>query len=91
MNQKLSDFVDDLLDVLMGFRKFIAFLCVFAVGVIFRIKGLIDGSQMVDLLKNTFLGFVAANGVEHFTSMVKDQIASKTQGAIKEVLNKEKS
>jgi hypothetical protein len=75
---QISEIINEILDVTMGFRKFIAFLCVFTVGVVFRLKGLIDGGQAVDLLKNTFTAFVAVNGVEHFTSMVKAHINSKS-------------
>lgn len=88
---QLGDIVDEVLDVLMGFRKFIAFLLVFGVGVVFRCKGYIDGAQLEDLLKNTFAVFAGANSVEHFTSMVKDHIASKNvdiAGKVKELLGK---
>lgn len=74
MNQKLQEF----LDVLMGFRKFIAFLMLFSIAVIFRVESLVDGSQFVDLMKNVCISFFAVNGVEHFTLMARDFIASKS-------------
>lgn len=77
MWNKLCDFIDEFLDYLMGFRKFIAFIGIFVVALVFRCKGMIDGGQMTDLLKSSFAVFCGANSVEHFTSMVKDHIASK--------------
>jgi len=73
MRQRLVEFFD----LLMGFRKLICFLLVLGVAVIFRIMGFISGDNFTDLIKNTFISFVAANGVEHFTTMAKDFIASK--------------
>lgn len=73
----LGDFISEFLDAVMGFRKFIAFMCVFTVAVVFRYKNFMDGGQVTDLLKNTFLAFCGSNGVEHFTSMVKDHLALK--------------
>jgi hypothetical protein len=73
----MNTYISEFLDILMGFRKLIAFAGLFILAIAFRLKGLIDGGQMVDLLKNTFVAFVAANGVEHFTTMVKDHMASK--------------
>lgn len=74
MKQKLAEFID----VLMGFRKFIALMLVLLISVVFRAKGLIDGQNFTDLIKNCFISFTAANGVEHFTSMAKEYIANKT-------------
>lgn len=74
MRQKLAE----LIDIIYGFRKFIAFLLLFVIAVVFRLTGEIDGAQFVDLLKNVGLAFFAANGIEHFTTMAKDYIESKT-------------
>jgi hypothetical protein len=73
MKQKLVDFFN----LLFGLRKFIAWLAVFIVGVIFRITSQIDGGQFVDLMKSTFLAFVAANGAEHLLTTVKEYIGKK--------------
>lgn len=72
MRQKLSE----LIDLIYGFRKIIAFFLLFLVAIIFRLDALIDGGQFVDLMKNVALAFFAANGIEHYTSMIKDRIAS---------------
>jgi hypothetical protein len=71
MTQKLAD----LFNILFGFRKFIGWLAILAVGIIFRLKNYIDGPGFVDLIKATFLGFVAGNGVEHLVTVVKDYMA----------------
>ncbi len=75
MKQKLVDFFN----LIFGFRKFIAWLAVFLVAIVFRVTQLIEGGQFVDLMKSTFLAFVAANGVEHLLTTVKESIASKAK------------
>lgn len=77
MRQKLVDFFN----LVFGFRKLLAWLGIFIVGIIFRLHGEIDGAQFVDLLKGTFLGFVAANGFEHVMSTVKTVYNSKNKPA----------
>ena len=77
MRQKLAE----LIDVIYGFRKFIAFLLLFVIAIIFRIQSLIDGGQFVDLMKNVALAFFAANGIEHFTEAAKGYFQSKIAGA----------
>lgn len=67
MKQKIAEWIN----IIFGFRKFMAWLALFLVGIIFRVKGLIAGAEFVDLIKGTFLGFVAANGVEHIMTNVK--------------------
>ena len=76
MRQKLAE----LIDIIYGFRKFIAFLLLFVVSIIFRLDSLIDGGQFVDLMKNVALAFFAANGIEHFTEAAKGYFASKVSG-----------
>jgi hypothetical protein len=73
----LGDFISDFLDALVGLRKFIAFVGIFIVSIVFRCKGLIDGGQVTDLLKNTFLAFCGTNSIEHFSLMIRDHLASK--------------
>lgn len=75
MRQKLAE----LINVIFGFRKFILMMALFAIGIIFRLKGYVDGGQFVDLLKNTSISFFAANGLEHITTTVKQYIDSKGQ------------
>lgn len=77
MRQKLAE----LIDIIYGFRKFIAFLLLFIVSILFKLYSQIDGGQFVDLMKNVSLAFFAANGIEHFTDMAKTYMNSKTPAA----------
>lgn len=73
MRQKLKE----LIDVVFGMRKFIAWLFLFFVGIAFRLSNYMDGAQFVDLVKSTFLAFCAANGIEHFMGVAKDFVKAK--------------
>lgn len=73
MKQKIAEWIN----IIFGFRKFMAWLALFLVAIVFRVKGLIVGAEFVDLIKGTFLGFVAANGVEHIMTNIKDVMSSK--------------
>ena len=64
-------------DFLLGYRKTVAWFCLFAIAVIFRLKGYVDGGQFVDLSKATFLGFIGGNSVEHLGNIARTYIASK--------------
>lgn len=75
MRQKLQE----LIDVIFGMRKFIAWVALFLVGIIFRLTGYVDGAQFVDLIKSTFLAFAAANGVEHLMGVAKDYVNVKSR------------
>jgi hypothetical protein len=72
MNEKLTDF----LAIFIGTRKFIGWLALFIVGIVFRLKGYVDGAQFVDLIKGTFLAFAASNSIEHFATTAKSYINS---------------
>ena len=73
MKEKLAEF----LNVIFGLRKFIIMLLAMVMAIAFRIKGLISGDNLVDLLKATIIAFFGANGVEHIVAVVKDVAASK--------------
>ena len=73
MTQALADFID----TIFGFRKFIIMVGLFAVGIVFRMKGLVNGQEFVDLMKATVIGFFSANSVEHFSIMAKSFIQGK--------------
>lgn len=75
MRQKLAEFFN----LVFGFRKFLAWLALFLVAIVFRLENLVDGSQFTDLMKGTFLAFVGANGVEHIVSVAKDYVNNKGQ------------
>jgi hypothetical protein len=78
MRQRLAE----LIDIIYGFRKFIAFMLLFITSIVFRLDQLIDGGQWVDLMKNVALAFFAANGIEHFTEAAKGYFASKGAAGI---------
>lgn len=46
-------------------------LFIFLIAVVFRCKDMINGGEMVDLLKQTSIAFIGANGVEHIVGAVK--------------------
>lgn len=87
MKQKIAEWIN----IIFGFRKFMAWLALFLVGIIFRVKGLIAGAEFVDLIKGTFLGFVAANGVEHIMTNVKGIMDSKNAAASAQVADTDES
>lgn len=80
MKQAMADFVE----VVFGFRKFILMVFILLVSIIFRIKGQISGQEFVDLLKNTVLGFFAANGFEHASLTVQEYFKAKSPDASKD-------
>lgn len=65
-------------DFMLGYRKTIAWFSLFAVAVVFRLKGYVDGAQFVDLAKGTFLGFITGNLGEHLGNLGKSYFNSKT-------------
>jgi hypothetical protein len=75
MTQKLADFIA----IFLGLRKLIVMFCLILIGVIFRLKGLIDGNQLVALLQSTTIAFFAANSVERVGDTVKHYVDSKGQ------------
>lgn len=72
----MKEDVAELLDILMGFRKFIAMMLVYIVGIVFRIKGYINGDNLVDLYKYTTVAFFGANSVEYFTGVAKQYLTT---------------
>lgn len=75
MKQKIAEIIN----IIFGFRKFILMLILYLVGIIFRIKGLLSGSEMVNLWSNTTIAFFGANGVEHIMNTVKEYYNAKGQ------------
>ena len=73
MKRQLAEFVN----ILFGFRKFLLMLTVVLVMIVFRIYGLVNGAEMVDLLKATTIAFFGANGVEHIMTVVKGGMDAK--------------
>lgn len=73
MQQKLAD----LINLIFGFRKFFIILALYVMAIVFRIKGFISGSEMVDLLKEATVVFLGANTAEHLINVAKDYVATK--------------
>lgn len=78
MKQRIADFID----VIFGLRKFLAWVALFIVAIVFRLSNHVDGAQFVDLVKGTFLAFAAANGVEHLVSVAKQYVDVKTNQTV---------
>lgn len=66
-------------DFIFGFRKFIVMCALITSGIVFLINGKINGREFVDLLQNTTVAFMAANGVEKIGDVVKAFIESKAK------------
>lgn len=73
MKRKLAE----LINIFFGFRKLILMFFIMGIAVVFRIKELINGAEMVDLIKNCAIAFIGANGVEHIVGAVKSHMAGK--------------
>jgi hypothetical protein len=87
----MTQYLVNFLSLFVGLRKTIAWFSLILIGIIFRVRGYIDGGQFVDLAKNTFLGFVAGNMSEHITSTVKEFLNSKGKTVDETVLSVEES
>jgi hypothetical protein len=75
MTQKLADFIA----ILLGLRKTLVMTALLLIGIIFRVEELINGEQLVELLKATTIAFFAANSVEHVGEVVKHYINAQGQ------------
>lgn len=73
MGQKLADF----LAVFLGVRKTLVMFILILIGVVFRIRGLINGDQLVTLLQSTTVAFFAANSIEHVGETIRHYINTK--------------
>lgn len=82
----MSDYLVSFLNIFVGLRKSIVMILLMIIGVIFRIKGMLDGAQFVDLFKATVISYFGANSVEHFSSMIQAHLASKVASVAKEVI-----
>jgi hypothetical protein len=69
-------------DFLLGYRKTLAWVAMFAISIVFRLKGYIDGGQFVDLSKATFLGFITGNLGEHLGNLGQAYFNSKAGAAV---------
>ena len=74
----MPQWLADLLEVFTDTNKTTLMACLLGLGSIFRIKGYIDGSQFVELIKTTTISYFGTNTVIHFTSMIKEAISTKS-------------
>jgi hypothetical protein len=70
----------DDLNLLFTWRKTLLVSTLYIVGGIFRIKGLINGSEFVDLIKNVTVAFLASNGFEYAASTARTYFNSQGPG-----------
>jgi len=80
MTQKLSDFIA----IFLGVRKTLIMFALLLIGIVFRIKGLINGDQLVSLLQGTTVAFFAANSIEHVGETIKHYVNSKGEQVTEE-------
>jgi len=80
LKQKLADFIA----IFLGLRKTIVMFALLFIGIVFRIEELINGEQLVDLLKATTIAFFAANSVEHVGETIRHYVNSKGQQVTEE-------
>lgn len=79
MSKKLKE----LLSFLNGFRKFTTMFAILVTAIVFRILGLINGLEFVDLIKITGVAFFGTNAAEHLTNTVKMWLSTKVKSEIK--------
>lgn len=75
MGKKIKEF----LSFLNGFRKFSFMILLLTVAIIFRVLEYINGAEFVDLMKGTTIGFLATNGIEHTTKVIREWLAKKVR------------
>jgi len=80
MGQKLSDFMA----IFLGLRKTIVMFALLIIGIVFRVKGLINGDQLVSLLQSTTIAFFAANSIERVGETIKHYVNAKGQSVTEE-------
>lgn len=74
MKQKLIDF----LNVFIDLQKALIMLLLIAIGITFRILNLVNGSEFVDLLKNTVIAFFAVQATQHIVASVNAYYVNKS-------------
>lgn len=70
----MVQYIIDFINVFQGLRKTVVMLAVLIVTCVFRIKGYIGPDNMEGILKATVVSFFASNGLEHYTSMIKERL-----------------
>lgn len=85
----MIQYIVDFINVFQGLRKTVVMLAVLIVTCVFRVKGYLAADNMEGILKSTVVSFFATNGIEHYTSMIKERlIANGTKIATTEIESK---
>jgi hypothetical protein len=74
----MAQYVVNFLNLFQGIRKSVVMLALIAITSVFRAKGLIAPDNFEGILKSTVIAYFGANGIEHYTAMVKTHLESKT-------------
>lgn len=77
MKQQVADF----LEIFQDTSKTCVMAVLLLLATALRLKGYVDGPGFVTLLQTTTVSYFGTSSVVHFTSMIKDQIASKVAAA----------
>ncbi len=75
MKQKLADFIA----IFLGLRKTIVMFTLLLIAIVFRIEELINGEQLVDLLRYTVIAFFSANSIEHVGETIRHYVNAQGQ------------
>jgi hypothetical protein len=74
----MPNWLANLLEVFNDTNKTTVMFLLLVLGSVFRVKGYIDSEGFITLLKTTTVSYFGTSTVIHFTSMIKDSIASKS-------------
>ena len=66
MRQKFIDFINVFIDL----QKALVMLLLITIGVVFRLLNLMNGQELVELLKDTVIAFFAVQATQHIVTSV---------------------
>jgi hypothetical protein len=84
MKEQIADFLEIFTDT----SKTLIMTCLIVLGAVFRVKGLIDGGQMVDIVKTTSIAYFSTVTAVHFVEMVKTHLQDKANVILDSVKEK---
>ena len=62
----MKDKIESMLKSMIGLRKLSVMFLILSIGCVFRVKGYINGAEMVDLIKTTGIAFFGSNLMSKF-------------------------
>lgn len=74
----------EIFSLVFGFRKFLLMTFVVVIAMGFRILELINGAEMVDLIKNVAIAFMGANGIEHLVGAFNSYTSTRQRTRVKD-------